>query len=122
MPWINEEICTGCEICVNECCVGAISMNEAVALINQNKCIRCGVCHDVCPTDAVRHDGEKIPEEVESNLTWAIDLLEHEYYLNDKKKQKQLIERLLRYFVKNRKVIEKTIERLKVLQNTKYID
>jgi Indolepyruvate ferredoxin oxidoreductase, alpha and beta subunits len=122
MPWINEEICTGCEICVNECCVSAISMNEAVALINQNKCIRCGVCHDVCPTDAVRHDGEKIPEEVESNLTWAIDLLEHEYYLNDKKKQKQLIERLLRYFIKNRKVIEKTIERLKVLQNTKYID
>ena len=122
MPWINEEICTGCKICVNECCVGAISISEAVALINQNKCIRCGVCHDVCPTDAVRHDGEKIPEEVESNLTWAIDLLEHEYYLNDKKKQKQLIERLLRYFVKNRKVIEKTIERLKVLQNTKYID
>ena len=122
MPWINEEICTGCEICINECCVGAISMNEVVASITQNKCIRCGICHDVCPNDAVRHDGEKISQEVESNLAWAIELLEHEYYSNDKKKQKQLLERLLRYFAKNKKVIENTIEHLKVLQNTKYID
>lgn len=122
MPWIKKELCTGCEICVNECRVGAISMDEGIALIHESKCIRCGTCHEVCTNDAVRHDGERIPEEVESNLAWATGLLGHEYYVNDKKKQRELIERLLRYFAKNKKVVEKTIERLETLKNTKYSD
>lgn len=122
MPWINREMCTGCQICVDECSVGAISMEEDIAFINEDKCIRCGVCHDVCPNDAVRHDSEKINEEVESNLAWAGKLLEHEYYSDDKKKQKELVERLRRYFSKNKKVTEKTIERLEILLNTEYSD
>ncbi|MCK5784519.1 MAG: 4Fe-4S binding protein [Desulfobacterales bacterium] len=122
MPWIDKEICTGCLTCVDECSVGAISMDEDTAFINESECIRCGVCHEVCSSDAVRHDGERIPEEVASNLAWATALLEHAYYLNDKKKQKELIDRLQRYFIKNKKVMEKTIERLENLQNTKYAD
>ena len=120
MPWINKELCTGCQTCVDECSVGAISMEEDIAFIKEDECIRCGVCHDVCPEDAVRHDGERIPEEVQSNLAWAKKLLTHEYYSNDKTKQKQLIERLQRFFTKNKKVAEKTIEQLGALQNTEY--
>ena len=122
MPWINKELCTGCQTCVDECSVGAISMEEDIAFIKEDECIRCGVCHDVCPEDAVRHDGERIPEEVQSNLAWAKKLLTHEYYSNDKTKQKQLIERLQRFFTKNKKVAEKTIEQLGILQNTEYAD
>jgi len=122
MPWINKELCTGCQTCVDECTVGAISMEQDFAFIKEEECIRCGVCHDVCPEDAVRHDGERIPEEVQSNLAWAKKLLSHEYYSNDTIKQKQLIERLQRFFTKNRKVAEKTIEELGVLQNTEYAD
>ena len=122
MPWINKELCTGCQTCVDECSVGAISMEEDIAFIKEDECIRCGVCHDVCPEDAVRHDGERIPEEVQSNLAWAKKLLTHEYYSNDKTKQKQLIERLQRFFTKNKKVAEKTIEQLGILQNTEYED
>ncbi len=122
MPWINKELCTGCQTCIDECSVGAISMEEEIAFIKENECIRCGVCHDVCPEDAVRHDGERIPEEVQSNLAWAKKLLTHEYYFNDKTKQKQLIERLQRFFTKNKKVAEKTIEQLGILQNTEYAD
>lgn len=122
MPWINKELCTGCETCVDECSVGAILMEEDIAFIKEDECIRCGVCHDVCPEDAVRHDGERIPEEVQSNLAWAKKLLTHEYYSNDKTKQKQLIERLQRFFTKNKKVAEKTIEQLGILQNTEYAD
>jgi hypothetical protein len=44
-------------------------------------------------------------------------LLAHEYYANDKTKQKQLIERLKRLFTKNKKVAEKTIEQLELLKN-----
>jgi Fe-S-cluster-containing hydrogenase component 2 len=116
MPWINKEMCIGCQRCVNECSVGAISMEQGVAVINQEECIRCGVCHTVCSSDAVRHDGERIPEEVEANLAWAKTLLEHKYYSSDEKKQKQLIERLQRYFTKNEKVMKTTIEHLKNLK------
>ena len=122
MPWISKEMCTGCQICVDECCVGAISMDEGIACINDGECIRCGVCHEVCVHEAVRHDGERIPEEVEANLIWVSGLLEHEYYSNDTERQKSLIERLQRYFAKNKKVMEKTIERLEILQHTKYAE
>ncbi|OPX39483.1 MAG: ferredoxin [Desulfobacteraceae bacterium 4484_190.3] len=122
MPWINKKLCTGCEACVDECSVGAISMEEGIAFIKEDDCIRCGVCHDVCTNDAVRHDGERIPEEVQSNLAWAKKLLTHEYYSNDKTKQRQLIDRLQRFFAKNKKVAEKTIEQLAILQNTEYAD
>ena len=115
MPWINKELCTGCQTCVDECSVGAISMEEDIAFIKEDECIRCGVCHDVCPDDAVRHDGERIPEEVQSNLAWAKKLLSHEYYSNDKTKQKQLIDRLQHFFAKNKKVAERTIEQLGIL-------
>ncbi len=119
MPWINKDMCTGCQICIGECSAGTISMVESFAVIDEENCIRCGVCHDVCPEDAVRHDGERIPDEVESNMLWIKDLLGHEYYLNDKEKQNGLIDRLMRYFAKNRKVIDMTIERLDHMRNAK---
>ena len=122
MPWIDKESCTGCQTCVDECSVGAIIMEKDLAFIKEDECIRCGVCHNVCPEDAVRHDGERIPEEVQSNLAWAKNLLTHEYYSNDTEKQKQLIERLQRFFTKNKKVAEKTIEQLGILQNKEYAD
>jgi len=122
MPWINRELCTGCQMCVDECCAGAISIEENIASIKEDKCIRCGICHDICPSDAVRHDGERIPEEVKSNLDWVKELLKHEYYSNDKMKQRYLIERLQRYFAKNKKVAEQTIEQLVILRNTDYVN
>jgi len=122
MPWISRELCTGCEMCIDNCSVGAISMEEGTAFINESRCIRCGVCHDVCTSEAVRHDGERIPEEVESNLAWAKALLNHEYYVGDRARQKELIIRLQKYFTKNRKVMEKTIESLVGLQKTEYTD
>ena len=122
MPWISLELCTGCQTCVDECSVDAISINKDKAFINEDVCIRCGVCHDVCPVEAVRHDGERIPEEVDSNLKWARALLSHEYYSVDRNRQKQLIERLKRFFNKNKKVAEKTIAQLGILEDKEYGD
>lgn len=114
MPWINEEMCTGCGVCLDECPVDAITMDEDTAIINNEECIRCGICHDICPLDAVRHDGEKIPQEIEANLTWAKGLLEH-YSTTEEKED--LIERLKRFFEKERKVAVKTIEKLDSLKD-----
>ena len=113
MPWVNQEMCTGCGTCVEECPVGAIALDEHdLARIDEQECIRCGTCHDVCPEEAVRHDSERIPQEVEANLQWVRKLMGH--FETDEEKQ-GLVERMVRFFHKERKVAELTLERLRSL-------
>ena len=109
MPWVNEEMCLGCGVCVEQCPVEAIFMVEEIARINEKQCIRCGRCHDTCPVEAVRHDSERIPQEIDANLEWTRALLEH---FRTAKEKRELIERMKRYFAKEIKVAEQTIERL----------
>lgn len=109
MPWIKTEDCVACGVCIDECPVGAITMNGQAAVINETACIRCGRCHDVCPREAVRHDSERIPEDVAANIKWTKNLLEH---FKSPEDEKGLIKRMKRYFVKERKVAEQTIESL----------
>ena len=109
MPWVNEEMCVGCGVCVDECPVEAISMVEEAARIDEEKCIRCGRCHDACPEDAVRHDSERIPQEIERNLGWVKGLMRH---CDSSEEKRALIERLQRYFRKEKKVADLTIEKL----------
>jgi NAD-dependent dihydropyrimidine dehydrogenase PreA subunit len=46
--------CTGCRVCARECPQGAVSGEKKQAhLIDQEKCIRCGLCRDLCKFDAV---------------------------------------------------------------------
>lgn len=109
MPWVKEDDCVMCGICVAQCPVNAISMNGQAAVIDDRECIRCGKCHDVCPQEAVRHDSERIPREVAANVEWTQDLLRHFESPQDKR---GLIDRMKRYFVKERKVAEQSIERM----------
>ena len=109
MPWIRTEDCAACGVCVEECPVGAISMNGQAAMIDDRTCIRCGKCHDVCPQEAVRHDSERIPVEVAANVEWTKDLLRHFESADEKR---GLIDRMKRYFGKESKVAEKSIARL----------
>ena len=99
-------------MCVEECPVGAVSLANEIAHIDDEECIRCGKCHDVCPVEAVRHDSERIPQEIEANLDWTRRLLEHFETVEEKR---QLIERMKRYFTKNRKVADQTVQRLEAM-------
>jgi len=114
MPWINQDVCAGCGICVDYCPTGAIRQEKTgIALIDDDKCIRCGKCHSVCPKEAVRHDSEKIPELVEQNITKTINLLDR--YKNHSDKQR-LIERMVKHFNLHKKVATLTIDRINTLK------
>ena len=115
MPWIKQDMCTGCGICVTECPVGAIALNaDGFAAIDDAECIRCGRCHDVCPQQAARHDSERIPQEVAENLRWVRRLLGH---FHDPQEQFAFMERIVRFFNKEKAVSEKTIAAIVAAQD-----
>ena len=69
MPWIKQELCDGCTICVEKCPATAISIREDIkAWIHDDKCIHCGSCQEVCPQGAVRPDRERLPLELKASL------------------------------------------------------
>lgn len=52
---IIAENCTGCHVCFKRCPVGAISGEpKGIHVIDQEMCIKCGICKDVCKFDAVK--------------------------------------------------------------------
>ncbi len=107
MPWVDQQRCTSCGTCVEECPVGAIVLDARnLAEIHDSECIRCGQCHEVCPVDAVRHDSERIPQEVAANLRWARGLLDH---FDSPSERRDFMERVRRYFNKEKKVTEQTL-------------
>ncbi len=118
MPWVKEEMCTGCGTCEEQCPAGAIALADGIASIDDDKCIRCAICHEACPEDAVRHDGERVPLEVDANLAWVERMMDHDYYANDSQKKKELLGRLQKFFNKERKVVDMTIDRIVELQNS----
>lgn len=51
---IDESACTGCMLCLKRCPSGAISgERKKLHVIDATKCIKCGVCVEVCRFDAV---------------------------------------------------------------------
>jgi len=54
---VDEEVCSGCGVCVNVCTYKAISMDEKrkVAVVNEALCEGCGACAATCPSKAMQH-------------------------------------------------------------------
>ena len=117
MPWVAEDMCIGCGICVEECPVDAIVMENEVAAIDMSDCIHCGKCHDVCDQEAVRHDSEKVPDEVKANVEETeYFMVACEKYLGDAREQQKCLNRMIKHFNKEKMVAEKTIEELELLR------
>jgi len=56
--YVNEEQCTGSKVCVSEFGCPAIYLKEnGKASIEEQLCIGCGVCAEVCPSFAFRRRG-----------------------------------------------------------------
>jgi len=82
-----------------------------------DNCIRCGICHNVCPENAVKHNSEKIPDEVEANRAKTKEFMDAcAKYLDDEKEKQKCLARMIKPFNKEKIVAEKTLEQLEKLK------
>ncbi len=53
--YIIDEKCPGCQLCVKACPVEAITFmgKKKPVVLDQSKCIKCGICYDVCKLGAI---------------------------------------------------------------------
>jgi len=72
---VNQDICSGCGICVAVCSYDAIKLvqsnNGLVSAIDDLRCKRCGACSAACPADAINIKNfatEQIMAEIEEVL------------------------------------------------------
>ena len=70
ISWIDPEICSGCQTCIDLCAYGAIEFDarRQVSVVNGALCKGCGSCSTACPSDAaqVRHfQGKQIFAELD---------------------------------------------------------
>ena len=50
-----DETCSGCHVCVKPCPTNAISgETKQLHVIDQDKCIQCGACYQVCNIGSIR--------------------------------------------------------------------
>ena len=59
ISWIDPEVCSGCQTCIDLCAYGAIEFDarRQVSVVNGALCKGCGSCSTACPANAaqVRH-------------------------------------------------------------------
>jgi uncharacterized protein (DUF362 family)/Pyruvate/2-oxoacid:ferredoxin oxidoreductase delta subunit len=52
-PRVDEELCTACGTCVDQCPVGALSMDADLPDVDADTCISCFCCQEICPQKAI---------------------------------------------------------------------
>jgi electron transport complex protein RnfB len=61
---VDPDLCTGCEICEERCNVGAVHIEDNIAVVDKTRCIGCGVCVPTCSSEAitlVKKENEILP-------------------------------------------------------------
>ncbi len=55
---VDEDLCIGCEACLDRCQFKALEMVDNICYVN-DRCVGCGVCALVCPEDALQLEKRK---------------------------------------------------------------
>jgi electron transport complex protein RnfB len=50
---IDEDSCTSCEACIERCQMEALKMADGKLTCNTIRCLGCGLCTSVCPTESL---------------------------------------------------------------------
>ncbi|MBW1683042.1 MAG: electron transfer flavoprotein subunit alpha [Deltaproteobacteria bacterium] len=70
--WIEQEVCSGCGICIKVCPYGAIEIIDMKAAINE-RCIECGACLAPCKEKAILTDAKEktVPDFSDRKGIWV---------------------------------------------------
>jgi heterodisulfide reductase subunit A len=71
VAFVHQQQCDGCELCIDKCPLGAISLSRGVAEINEALCRGCGSCIASCPQDALDlhlYTNRQLLEEIKNAL------------------------------------------------------
>ncbi|MEA3462358.1 MAG: hypothetical protein U9R49_10795 [Bacteroidota bacterium] len=60
---VDEDLCTGCEACLDRCAFNAMTMMDGICEVDRAACYGCGLCISTCETDALTLI-QKSPEEL----------------------------------------------------------
>jgi Na+-translocating ferredoxin:NAD+ oxidoreductase subunit B len=52
-PEVDQERCIGCGNCIDVCSMDAISIEKGKAVIDPEKCANCRACESACPVNAI---------------------------------------------------------------------
>jgi len=52
--YVDNDLCSGCETCLDRCFFDALSIQDDLAAVDSEKCLGCGACTVVCPTEALK--------------------------------------------------------------------
>ncbi|RJS70185.1 hypothetical protein CW714_07640 [Methanophagales archaeon] len=52
--FVDEDLCVGCGKCTEVCGTGAIRIADKKAVVDFNRCICCAICVRTCPRGAIR--------------------------------------------------------------------
>ncbi len=77
---VDPEMCTGCEICVDRCQFGAISIVDNTSHVDQKRCVGCGLCVTSCSSGArtlVRKPEDQISPTPRNTEEWMRERAEN---------------------------------------------
>ena len=87
---IDPELCVGCETCVSRCQMGAITVEDSIAIVNRKLCLGCGLCVTTCPADAIKlSDKEDKYVPVEDTFAMYNAILNKKAEINRAKKKQE---------------------------------
>ena len=72
---VNNEMCSGCEICLERCQFNAIKMNDCICEVDTAFCFGCGLCVTTCATEALslkQKEGTELIPPVQSEKEWRV--------------------------------------------------
>ena len=64
---IIKDNCTGCGLCIDVCSSDAIKIEEGCAIVDEEKCFACRLCISVCPKNAIVIDEGKKEAKIDKN-------------------------------------------------------
>jgi ferredoxin len=61
---LDQELCSGCELCLDRCQMQALASEDGAVVLDTGRCIGCGLCVTACPDKALvlmRKPEEEVP-------------------------------------------------------------